>query len=372
MRRLPVLALALVAVAAWPASAFAGAYGVVDDDAFGASGSAAWDDARQLNATVVRIDVHWHEIAPTAPANARRPGSRGYRWAAVDAKVRAAADPAHPATVLMAVGGTPDWARQDRGRGGEPGNPAFLPRRASWRNFIAALATRYSGSYSAGGSVLPRVTAFEIWPNPNLQSGLRPQRMAGRLAAAGLHKSLMAGAGIEIRRVAAARGYTVTLISGGVARTSPGSTIDTQPAAYLRALARSRVSLDAVGLRLAPPSGIEGPGDAGDLSVSDIDAVIAAIDAGWPDQGRSAWLTDYGAPSGPAEAGISDATQQAAVAAFIAATRNARVAVGIWNALQDTDVAPFAGLRSRAPAADQVGPPKPSWTTWTTLLAPPL
>jgi len=371
VRRLPVLALALALVAAWPATALAGAYGLAFDDAFTASGTAAWSEARQLNATVVRVDVRWADVAPTAPANGRLPGSSGYQWASVDAKVRAAADPAHPATVLLSVWGTPDWARQDGGRGGEPGNPAFLPKRTAWRNFAAALATRYSGAFSAGGSALPRVTAFEIWPNPNLQSGLRPQRMAGRLAAPGLFKTLVGGAALEIRKVAAASGYTVTIVSGGVARTNPASTTDTQPATFLRAMARARTDLDAIGLRLAPPSGVEGPAEAGNLSASDMNGAIAVIDAYWPGQGRTAWLTDYGAPSGPAEAGLSDATQQAAVTAFLGATQHPRVAAGIWSALQDTEAAPFAGLRGRAPAADQVGAAKPSWTTWTTLVPPP-
>ncbi len=371
VRRLPVLALALTLIAVWPAAALAGAYGLAFDDAFTASGTAAWTEAGQLNATVVRVDVRWADVAPTAPANARQPGSRGYRWAAVDAKVRAAADPAHPATVLLSVWGTPDWARQDRGRGGEPGNPAFLPRRTAWRNFAAALATRYSGAFSAGGSALPRVTTFEIWPNPNLQSGLRPQRMAGRLAAPGLFKTLLGAAGLEIRKVAAANGYTATIVSGGVARTDPANTADTQPATFLRAMARARTGLDAIGLRLAPPSGVEGPAEAGNLAASDMNGAIAVIDAYWPDQGRAAWLTDYGAPSGPAEAGLSDATQQAAVTAFLGATQHPRVAAGIWSALQDVEAAPFAGLRGRAPAADQVGTAKPSWTTWTTLVTPP-
>lgn len=372
VRRLPVLALALIAaVAAWPAAASAGVYGIALDDAFSASGTAAWTDARQLSATWVRVDVRWSSVAPTAPTSARLPSGRGYDWGAVDAKVRAAADPAHPASVLISVWGTPDWARQDGGAGGEPGNGAFLPKRAHWRNFMAALATRYSGAYVVNGTTLPRVTVYEIWPNPNLQSGLRPQRLAGRLAAPALLKGLLAGASTKVAAVAAANGFTATIVSGGVARTDPASTTDTQPVPFLRALARAKATLDAVGLRLSPPGGVEGPTEAGNLSVSDVNGAVATVDAYWPGQARALWLTGYGAPSGPAEAGRSDATQQAAVAAFLAATQNPRVAVGVWDALQDTDGAPYAGLRTTAPAADQTGAAKPSWTTWTTLVPPP-
>ena len=372
VRRLPVLALALLAaVAAWPAAASAGAYGIALDGSFADSGAAAWTDARQLSATWVRVDVRWSEVAPAAPTSARLPSGKGYDWGTVDAKVRAAADPAHPASVLISVWGTPDWARQDGGAGGEPGNGAFLPRRSHWRNFVAALATRYSGAYVSNGTALPRVSAFEIWPNPNLQAGLRPQRLAGRLAAPALLKGLVAGAAAEIRAVAAANGYTATIIAGGVARTDPASTTDTPPVAFLRAMARAKVALDAIGLRLSPPSGVEGVAEAGNLSASDISGAVAAVDAYWPAQGRALWLTGNGAPSGPAEAGRSDATQQAAVAVFLAAAQHARVAVGVWDALQDTDAAPYAGLRGKAPAAGQTGVPKPSWTTWTTIVPPP-
>ena len=372
VRRLPVLALALIAaVAAWPGVASAGSYGVVLDDAFAASGTAAWTDARQLSVSWVRIDVRWSDVAPTAPTSARLPSGKGYSWGPLDAKVRAAADPAHPASVLLSVWGTPDWARQDGGAGGEPGNGAFLPKRAHWRNFIAALATRYSGAYVVNGTTLPRVSAYEIWPNPNLQAGLRPQRLAGRVAAPALLKGLLAGAATEIRAVAAANGFTATVVSGGVARTAPASTTDTPPVAFLRAMARARVQLDAVGLRLSPPSGVEGAAEGGNLSATDIAAAIATVDAYWPGQSRALWLTGYGAASGPPEAGRSDATQQAAVGAFLAATQNPRVAVGVWDALQDTDGAPYAGLRAKLPAADQTGAPKPAWVTWTTLVPPP-
>jgi hypothetical protein len=372
VRRLPVLALALMFVAAaWPAAASAGAYGIAADASFALSGAAAWTDARQLNATWVRVDVRWSEVAPTAPTKARLPSDRGYDWSAVDAKVRAAADPAHPAAVLISVWGTPDWARQDAGAGGEPDNGAFLPKRSHWRSFMAALATRYSGVYVSNGTALPRVSAFEIWPNPNLQSGLRPQRLAGRLAAPALFKRLLAGAATEIRAVAAANGFTATIVAGGVTRTDPASTTDTPPIAFLRAMARAKVALDAIGLRLSPPSGVEGLAEAGNLSATDVNGAVAVVDAYWPGQARALWLTGYDAPSGPAEAERTDATQQAAVAAFLAATQNPRVAVGVWDALQDTDLAPYAGLRARAPAANQTGAPKPSWTTWTTLVPPP-
>lgn len=372
VRRLPVLALALIAVvAAWPAAASAGAYGVSLDDAFATSGTAAWTDARQLNATWVRVDVRWSDVAPSAPTSARLPSGRGYSWGALDAKVRAAADPAHTAAVLLSVWGTPDWARQDEGAGGEPGNGAFLPKRSHWRNFLAALATRYSGAYVVNGTALPRVSAYEIWPNPNLQRGLRPQRLAGRLAAPALLKGLMAGASAEIRAVATANGFTATVVSGGVARTDPATTTDTPPVAFLRAMARSRIGLDAIGLRLSPPTGIEAAAEAGNLSVTDIAGAVAAVDAYWPGQARALWLTGYGAPSGPPETGRSDATQQAAVAAFLAAAQHARVTLGIWDALQDTEGAPYAGLRAKAPAASQTGAPKPAWSTWTTLVPPP-
>jgi hypothetical protein len=361
----------LVALSA-PVTAQAGALGVVADSTLPTTSSEAWTAiTTDLKATVVRVDVRWADVAPAAPANPALPNSRGYDWTAVDARVRAAS--ASGAIVLLSVGGTPEWARADGGRGGAPGDPAWNPRRSSWRNFVTALATRYNGTFSVGGSALPRVAAFEIWPAPNLVTSLRPQRLSQRLVGPGWFKVIVAGASAEIRKVAAQNGYTATIVAGGAARTPIGPTADTSPAVFLRGMARTRVAIDAVGLRLTPPAGVE-TAEPGALSLTDFAGVLAAVDAAWPGQDRRLWVTGYGVDSGPAEAGRSPETQAAAVGVFLAAAANPRVDAAIWSGFQDTSGAPYTGLRSQSlpestePIEQAIGAPKPAWATWVAAL----
>ncbi len=375
MRRLTHLLAAALIVGALlaPAVASSATLGLVADDGFDAAGTAAWTaptGMAALKAGAVRIDVRWPAVAPSAPANPASATSRGYQWAAIDAKVRAAAE--NGALVILAVGGTPDWARADGGRGGAAGDPAWNPRRASWRNFVAALATRYNGTTVADGTTLPRVAAFELWPSPNLATGLRPQRLASRLVAPGLFKQIVTTGAAEIRRVAATGGYAATIVSGGVARTDPASTADTAPQTFLRGMGRTRMAFDALGLRLAPPTGIEGPADGANLSVSDIAGAVALVDAIWPGQNRGLWITDYAAPSGPLEAGRTPDTQAAAVTTMLAAAANPRVGVAVWSGYADTAAAPYAGLRAVAPQAGAAGDAKPAWTAWIAVVDPPV
>lgn len=351
-----------------PASAGAATLGVVADDGFTATGSAGWTDLTTLKAGAVRIDVRWPDVAPTAPSNPASATSRGYQWAAIDARVRAAAE--RSALVILAVGGTPEWARADGGRGGSPGDPAWNPKRSSWRNFVTALATRYNGTTVADGSALPRVTTFELWPGPNLATGLRPQRLASRLVAPGLFKQIVTVGAAEIRKVAATGGYAATVVSGGVVRTDPAATADTPPQVFLRGMGRTRMAFDALGVRLAPPSGVEGPADAAGISASDVTGLVALVDAIWPGQARGVWITDYSAPSGPPEAGRTPDTQAAAVTTFLAASAHPRVGVAIWNGFVDTAAAPYAGLRTAPAQAGAVGDPKPAWTAWVTVVGP--
>lgn len=373
MRRLPLLFLFCLvgALAAVPAAS-AASLGFAADEGFqaalpvNAGGAAAvppvptLDQALDtLNTKWVRIDVRWNAIATAQPTNARLPGNAAYTWSSVEAQVLAAraiilahqAPAAGPPALLFSIGGTPDWARSDGGAGGTPGDPAWAPKRAAFQNFVAAVVAKY-GTYAA---------AFEIWPNPNVQAGLRPQRLAGRLVAPGLLRVLTKYATTEIRKVTAA-----PIITGGLARTDPASTVDTPSIAFLRAMARTRIQADAIGVRLVPAGGVETPADAGNLALSDPNTIVANVDAYFPNQGKGIWATGYGVPST-----ADPASQPAGVTAFLTAAANPRFGVAIWNNLIDTAAAPGAGLFSAIAPLDATTQ-KPAWSTWTTLVPPPV
>ncbi len=367
VRRITLLLIVCLVFAATSTStAHAAALGLAVDQGFIDAGSAALPAARLLSVTYVRVDVRWNDVAPTTPSNARLPGNKAYAWSLVDSQVKAGA--AIGAQVILSIGGTPDWARADRGVGGSPGDPAWMPRRASWQNFMAAVVARYSGRFRPDGvNALPAASAFEVWPQPNLAAGLRPQRLAGRLVAPGLLKVLTNLATLEVRKVST----TGVIVSGGLARTDPASTVDTPSITFLRGMARTRMAFDAVGLRLVPAGGIEALADSANLSITDANTIATTVDSYWPGLGKPIWLTGYGLPSGPSEAGLTPETQAAGVGSFLAAAANPRIGLAIWNSLAATSTAPSIGLLGVASAPNTTGSVTPAWTMWITLVPPP-
>ena len=355
-QRLSVVLLCLLTALAVVPVASAGSLGFAADEGFQAAQSAnaaavAPDQTldttlNNLGATWVRVDVRWNTIAATQPTNARLPGNAAYNWTSVENQltaVRRVLLTQGAPSVLLSIGGTPDWARSDGGAGGSPGDPAWAPKRAAFQNFVAAVVAEYGAT----------AAAYEIWPSPNVQAGLRPQRLAGRLVAPGLLRVLTRVATTEIRKVT-----TAPVVTGGLARTDPASTVDTPSITFLRAMARTRIQADAIGVRLVPPGGVEVPADPTNLALSDPATIIANVDAYFPNQGKGIWETGYAIASSTTEA-----APVAGVAAFKAAAANPRFGVSIWNNLVDTASAPANGLYS---ASSPLGATtaKPSLYTW--------
>ena len=128
---------------------------------------------------------------------------------------------------------------------------------------------------------------------------------------------------------------------------------------------------DAVGMRLVPPTGSEGPSGPTNLSITDSAAIVAAIDAYWPSAQMNVWLTGYGVSSGPATAGLSSATQSAGITSFLDAAANPRVELAIWNSLANTTATAYGGILF-VPTHSSFVPPtagvNPAWDTWTTIV----
>lgn len=134
------------------------------------------DRAHEAGATRVRLEAQWSEIAPNPrPAGfaARDHADPAYTWETVDASVRDAA--ARDLGVLLIVAVAPAWA-QAPGRPGEIPIGAWRPDPVALGDFAHALARRYSGTaVDPKGRKLPRVGAFEVWNEPNLDVYLAPQ-----------------------------------------------------------------------------------------------------------------------------------------------------------------------------------------------------
>jgi hypothetical protein len=132
-----------------------------------------------LRPQVVRIMLGWggpfgvaREKRPEAGAD---PADPAYDWALYDRAVMTAT--ASGVRVLFTIYATPAWANLYQPANVAPQNFTRL------KEFAYAAAIRYSGAYRrADGVVLPRVSLWTAWNEPNIPLGLKPQwrRLGGR------------------------------------------------------------------------------------------------------------------------------------------------------------------------------------------------
>jgi hypothetical protein len=139
--------------------------------------SDAFDHARSLGSTFVRLTADWAAIAPAHPArvfNAANPGDPSYRWSELDQAVKEAT--AAGQIILLEFVDTPSWAEEHPPHWASPG--AWRPDPSALGAFAHAAAERYSGSFhdpSEPGAILRRVSRFQVWNEPNLSRFLEPQ-----------------------------------------------------------------------------------------------------------------------------------------------------------------------------------------------------
>src|SRR5207237_5078436 len=100
-------------------------------------------------------------------------------WSIYDTIVRDAA--ARGIALYIAVGGpAPRWAA---GKGAPPhapyGGADWRPSAPQFGSFVRAVARRYDGRYRPAGSsaLLPRISFWSIWNEPNLGIDLAPEAL---------------------------------------------------------------------------------------------------------------------------------------------------------------------------------------------------
>jgi hypothetical protein len=125
----------------------------------------------ELHVQEIRLNLYWggkYGVAKTRPVHATDPSDPAYDWTLYDRTVGEAAQ--HGIHVLFSVYGTPGWAN-----GGKAINVAPLAA-VNLRNFAAAAAARYSGSFMGpDGQLLPKVREWLAWNEPNNPVFLAPQ-----------------------------------------------------------------------------------------------------------------------------------------------------------------------------------------------------
>jgi Cellulase (glycosyl hydrolase family 5) len=116
-----------------------------------------------VGASVMRLLVHWNQVAPERPARPADPFDPAYNFGDVDEAVSTAR--AANLQVLLTLYGTPRWANGGRGVN-------VMPNRVlDFRRFGQAIAARYSGRHAG----YPFVRFWSVWNEPNLQRFLKPQ-----------------------------------------------------------------------------------------------------------------------------------------------------------------------------------------------------
>ena len=134
----------------------------------------AFEAVQVVGGSFVRITLPWAAVAPSgsgAPAGFQpsNPLDSHYRWSAIDAQVRSAAQ--HHLNVVVVIANAPTWA-QGPGRHSRYVSPGgWNPNRAQFAAFVHAAAVRYGGGFPDplnGGATLPRVRYWEPWNEPNI------------------------------------------------------------------------------------------------------------------------------------------------------------------------------------------------------------
>ncbi len=223
--RLPtLLLLAVIALAALPASAAASsrqwmtfeAPGELLDDS---RRDATLDEIRAFGVDRVRVLVYWRRFAP-APNSRRKPhfdaadpaAYPGDNWGPVD-RLLDAADARGIKVQLTPTGPVPRWAT--RRRSGQVNDP----RVGEFRAWMTALGRRYRD----------RVSVWSIWNEPNHPAFLGPQYRNGRPASPRIYRGLyLAG-----RRALEATGNDADLILFGETLPRGGSRV-VNPLPFLR------------------------------------------------------------------------------------------------------------------------------------------
>ena len=375
-----LVAAALTAVAATTASAEEGTkrsgpmlLGVMDDALLGNLPDIAFADVEQLRPQVIRYDLSWARTAPRKPAVATDANDPAYDWAMTDQVVLRATALSIPVVLTIEV--TPKWA------GGGTGNKPPVNMK-SLQDFAYAAATRYSGQHivPATGEVLPAVTRWEAWNEPNTTSHLKPQYtcrcVTARPASPRIYARILNAIYKGVHAAGKQAGVTEIVAAGATKPNYSG------PKTYEPAVAPLRF-LQELG-KFHPPLDVYSHHpyrtDAGrkkgqkpnpnDIAFADLPRLIAGLDKAFPGKRLHLWVTEFGLQTKPPDTfqGVSLGTQSLHLRRNVAAARaNPRIDMLIWFLIRDEiSRKPFAAGFQTGLAFTN-GKAKPAWRVFRSL-----
>ncbi|HEY1597032.1 MAG TPA: hypothetical protein VGF74_16660 [Thermoleophilaceae bacterium] len=180
---LVVAMLAAAAILAPAARANTSQESIFQDDSILLNGhpGPSLDLMQAVGTTTIHSLAFWNHIAPHANSTRRPSGDlsnpNSYpasSWAPYDALVRET-QARGMGLLLTPTGFAPKWAECRGGRNCKPNAKLY-------GQFVTALGRRYSGTFKdASGNVLPPVSRWSLWNEPDQQGWLNPQPQAPKL-----------------------------------------------------------------------------------------------------------------------------------------------------------------------------------------------
>ncbi len=302
--------------------------------------------------TTTRVDLHWAAIAPSRPDDPTDPMDPAYDWGRTDLIMLGLAE--RGITPIVSAYNTPPWAS-----GGlvEPGIVAntLAPDPQDFADFMAALATRYSGEMtSPGGDPLPEVRRFEIWNEPNLGGFLKPQVVDGVRVSLDNYAA-MATAAYEPIKAANPDAIVIAGVGGPRSSTSPTGVGAVE---WARGLVEKDIPLDAYSQHVYPSAAPNEPTEVVP-SWSSLGRFLDEIDAFRP--GLPLYITEAGYTTADTAFRASSVTEDEQAQYLeeiydLPQLKSGRIKAVVWFNLQDNVNWPAGLLRedlSRKPSYER-------------------
>jgi len=298
---------------------------------------------------LLRVNLWWSgpgiTVATRKPKRPADPNDPAYNWDTYDRTVRFSI--VNGIIPIFSIIGTPPWANAAKGWNVAPTNARDL------QNFAAAAQKRYSGTFvNADGVVLPRVSLWMAWNEPNNPVFLKPQyRRVGKTWTiqsgrdyAKLCNAVVSGIKSVQRTSKVACGAT-----GPRGNNNPNSSRPSvSPIPFLRAMkAGGAKGFDAYAQHpyygspaetpsTKPPPGLRGQPPTA-VTLGNIDVLIGELDRLYGRQMR-VWVTEYGYQTNPTDRifGVTWSKQAAYLAQAVSIVRaNPRIDMFLWFLLRD-------------------------------------
>jgi hypothetical protein len=298
---------------------------------------------------LLRVNLWWSgpgiTVATRKPKRPADPNDPAYNWDTYDRTVRFSI--VNGIIPIFSIIGTPPWANAAKGWNVAPTNARDL------QNFAAAAQKRYSGTFvNADGVVLPRVSLWMAWNEPNNPVFLKPQyRRVGTTWTiqsgrdyAKLCNAVVSGIKSVQRTSKVACGAT-----GPRGNNNPNSSRPSvSPIPFLRAMkAGGAKGFDAYAQHpyygspaetpsTKPPPGLRGQPPTA-VTLGNIDVLIGELDRLYGRQMR-VWVTEYGYQTNPTDRifGVTWSKQAAYLAQAVSIVRaNPRIDMFLWFLLRD-------------------------------------